>query len=197
MKLFTVFAAFICSAGISTKGLAALYDNHFLQRVAVTRSTGDLSKNPGHLSFQTNLAKTYASYTSYLGIDLYHEIGVYFDSFKTRGTERLLFPFSPASVARVIEPSISLGACAFSLWSIQLCSSVGISIAHVQTTIQNYQMYGAFPAQLGLVWKPMPSPWSVELGARYRTLRSRLEGYVSSHQDISYSLGFGYITNSR
>lgn len=176
---------------------AALYDNQYMQRVGVTRSVGDLSKNPGHLSFQTSMAKTYATYQSYLGIDLYHEVGVLFDSFKTRGQDRLLFPLAPTSVARVIEPSISLGSCAFSLSSVQLCTSVGISLAHIQTTIRDYQMYGAYPAQLGLVWKPLQSSWSMELGARYRTLRARQEGYVSAHQDISYSLGLGYITNSR
>jgi len=201
MNICNVSAYFVICGTLqvisSSGAFAALYDNQYMQRVGVTRSVGDLSKNPGHMSFQTNIAKTYATYQSYLGIDLYHEVGVFLDSFKTRGQDRLLFPFAPTSLARVVEPSMSLGACAFALTSFQLCTSVGISLAHIQTTIRDYQMYGAYPAQLGFVWKPVQSSWSMELGARYRTLRARQEGYVSAHQDISYSLGFGYITNSR
>ena len=177
-------------------GYAALNDLKLTQRLALTRSSGDLSKNPAHLSFQTSIAKTHASYSTNLGIDLYHEFGVFFESFKTRGPERLLFPFAPNSTASLIEPSLSLGGCAFALTSFQLCSSIGLSLVHIQTTIQNYQMYGAYPVQMGLVWRPIQSSWSTEIGARYRTLRNRVEGYVSSHQDLSYSIGFSYNTTS-
>lgn len=196
MRLIAIFIATAVSSAQWSSGSAALYDNHYLQRIAVTRSTGDLSKNPGHLSYQANLAKTYASYPSLYGIDLYHELGVFLDSFKTRGSGRLLFPFTPESIARVIEPSVSLGTCLFAQSPVQLCASVGLSLAHIQTTIKNYQMYGGFPANMGLVWKPMQSPWTMELGARYRTLRNRIDGFVSTHQDISYSLGIGYVSNS-
>jgi len=177
-----------------TRAFAALGDIQFTQRAAFSRSQGDLSKNQSHLSFESSRATVYHSYQNALGLDLYHEFAIFFDAFKTRGTQSLFFPLTPHANARVIEPSLSLGMCLFSQSSFQMCSALGLSLSHIQTTIKNYQMYAGFPVQAKFSYRPLQSVWNVELGARYRTFRNRIEGFVSSHEDISYFIGLGYLT---
>ncbi|MEN9824553.1 MAG: hypothetical protein RI953_298 [Pseudomonadota bacterium] len=172
---------------------AALDDIQLIQRAGVSRSKGDLSANPSHLSFQLGINSAYKSFSPSFNVDLSHEFSLFYDTFKTRGEYTLLFPLTPQAEARVIEPAISLGACAFSLSRIRLCGGVGLSLVHLQTTIQNYQMYVGFPANLRLLYVSSESPWIFEAGARYRTFRNRIEGFVSKHEDISYLLGVGYL----
>lgn len=180
----------------SSTSFAALDDLYLVQRAAITASKGDLSKYPKHLSFQTAVAKTYQSYIPFPSIDLTHEFSFFYDSFKTRGENSLLFPLSPSSEARVYEPALSFEACGFSMSRIHFCGSMGLSLVHIQTTIQNYQMYVGIPAQLRLAWVSADSPWAFEAGARYRAIRNRIEGFVSKHEDTSYFLGIGYLKSS-
>lgn len=171
----------------------ALDDFYIVQRVGLTSSKGDLSKYPKHLSYQTALAKTYKSYAPSVSVDFAHEISFLYDAFKTRGENTLLFPLVPESEARIYEPALSFEVCAFTMSRIRLCGAAGLSLMHIQTTIKNYQMYTGIPAQIRMVWVSPDSPWTIETGARYRSIRNRIEGFVSKHEDTTYFLGFGYL----
>lgn len=175
---------------------AAENDLYVAQRIALTRSSGDLSKYPSHLSLQTSVAHTFHSLAPATNIDFAHEISLFYDSFKTRGENTLLFPLAPLAEARVLEPALSIETCLFSMSPLRLCLAGGLSLMHIQTTIQNYQMYVGLPAHARFVWTSLQSGWTLETGARYRAIRNRTEGFISQHQDISYFLGFGYLHSS-
>lgn len=186
-----VFVIFLLLNSISS--YAAIDDLQFIQRASVTTSKGDLSKYPRHLSYQTALVKTYKSYAPAVQIEFAHEISFLYESFKTRGENTLLFPLLPDTQARILEPALSFEACVFSMSPVRLCGAAGLSLVHLQTTIRDYQMYAGIPAQLRLMWVSNESPWTLEIGARYRAIRNRIEGFVSSHEDTSIFLGFGYL----
>lgn len=95
-----------------------------------------------------------------------------------------------------MEPALSIESCLFSMSPVRFCLAGGLSLMHLQTTIQNYQMYVGLPAHARLVWISRDSGWTFESGARYRAIRNRTEGFVSKHQDVSYFLGFGYLHGS-
>lgn len=189
--LYPIFLSIVTVVPCQSR--AAVDDLQIFQRAGISRSMGDLSISPYHLSAQAGFNSTLNSFASTMGLDLTHEVSVYYDSFKTRGENTLLFPITSLAQARILEPAITFEACAFSATPIRFCAGGGFSLVHLQTTIQNYQMYFGLPANLRLVYVARESPWFFEANARYRSFRNRIEGFVSKHADITYMLGVGYL----
>ncbi|MEN9528591.1 MAG: hypothetical protein RI932_464, partial [Pseudomonadota bacterium] len=120
-----------------------------------------------------------------------HRLSVLYDSFYALGAENLLFPIVPHAQTRIIEPSLQLELCLFSSWKFRPCFGAGFSVVYLQSTIQNYQIYGAFPAEARLVYASAERIFFFEAGARYRTFQNRVEGYSAKHKDLMPFVGLG------
>lgn len=67
----------------------------------------------------------------------------------------------------------------------------GIRCWYLQSTIQNYQLYAAFPAEARILYASIDRIFFFEAGARYRAFQNRVEGFVAKHVDIMPFVGIG------
>lgn len=170
---------------------AAQGDTTLSQRGGYVLSRGDLSRDANHVAFMFSATHTYHGPSSILSTEFMHRFSVLFDTFYALGEDTLLFPITPLSQARIIEPSIHFDLCLFAKWRIRPCMGAGLSLVHLQSSVQNYQMYAGIPVEARFIYASAGNIFFYEIGARYRTLQNRIEGYIAKHSDLMPFFGLG------
>jgi hypothetical protein len=187
---FTLFSLFASSPTPST-AQAAQGDTTISQRAGYVFSSGDLSRDKNHHGQMFSITRTYHGPLKFLNTELMHRFSILYDSFYTLGDNNLLFPVVPHSQARLIEPSIHFELCLFSTWRLRPCVGGGFSAVYLQSSIQNYQIYAAAPAEARILYASTERIFFVEAGARFRTFQNRVDSYVAKHNDLMPFLGIG------
>ncbi len=187
LLLLTAACNYICSHTAS----AAQGDTTFSQRAGYVMSKGDLTRDGHHLGHMFSATRSFHGPMKLLNSEVMHRFSLLYDTFYALGEETLLFPIIPHAQTRIIEPSLHLELCLFSTWKFRPCLGAGFSAVYLQSTIQNYQIYAAFPSEARLVYTSAERIFFYELGARYRTFQNRIEGYTAKHEDIMTFVGIG------
>lgn len=185
------FCALFVLCTPSKTARAAQGDTTLSQRAGYVISSGDLSRDKNHIGQMFSFTRTYHGPMKFLNTELMHRFSVLYDSFYTLGDDNLLFPIVPHAQARLIEPSIHFELCLFSTWRLRPCIGGGFSGVYLQSSIQNYQIYAAAPAEARLLFASKDNLFFYEAGARYRTFQNRVDGYVAKHNDVMPFVGIG------
>gem|GEM_PF-376161 len=175
----------------SETALAAQGDTTISQRAGYVISDGNLSRDRNHLGQMFSITRTFHGPMKFLNTELMHRFSILYDSFYTLGDNNLLFPVVPHTQARLIEPSIHFELCLFSTLNLRPCIGGGISGVYLQSSIQNYQIYAAAPAEARLLFASKDRLFFFEVGARYRQFQNRVDGYVAKHKDVMPFIGIG------
>lgn len=170
---------------------AAQGDTTISQRAGYVISNGDLSRDKNHLGHMLTVTRTFHGPIKFLNSELMHRFSILYDSFYTLGEDNLLFPIVPHAQARLMEPSIHFELCLFSTWRLRPCVGGGFSGVYLQSSIQNYQIYAAAPAEARILYASTERIFFFEAGARFRTFQNRVYGYVAKHNDLMTFLGIG------
>jgi len=191
-KIIAILVAgmFLCLATVNS-GFARDGDLILTQRAGLASSQGRLSQDQNHLGLMFSVARAFHGPSKILNSDFLQRFSVLTDSFSALDKEQLWFPLVPDAKLRLRELSIEFDLCLFSKWSIRPCMGGGLSAVHVQSSIQDYQIYAAFPFEARFVYASPGKYLSVELGARVRSFQNRMEGFVAKHSDIMPFVGFG------
>jgi len=183
--------SFLALCLLSKAARAAQGDTSFTQRAGYVISSGDLSRDKNHLGHMLSVTRTFHGPVKFLNSELMHRFSVLYDSFYTLGPDNLLFPIVPHAQVRLIEPSIHFDLCLFSTWRLRPCIGGGFSGVYLQSSIQNYQIYAAAPAEVRILYANSERIFFFEAGARFRTFQNRVSGYVARHNDLMPFLGIG------
>lgn len=170
---------------------AAQGDTSFSQRAGYVMSKGELSRDKSHLGHMFSATRTFHGPIKFLNSEVMHRFSVLYDTFYTLGNDTLLFPVVPHAQIRLIEPSVHFEFCLLAQFRIRPCLGAGFSAVYLQSSIQNYQIYAAAPAEARLIYASADRIFFFELGARFRTFQNRVEGYVARHTDLMPFLGLG------
>ncbi|MEY3903239.1 MAG: hypothetical protein RL189_2545 [Pseudomonadota bacterium] len=181
----------VTSIVFSKNSLAAQGDTTFTQRAGYVQSKGNLSRDAHHIGLHFTASRTYHGPMKYLGAEMMHRFSVLYDTFYTLGPETLLFPVLPHAQTRIVEPSLHLELCLFTTKRMRPCVGGGFAAVYLQSSIQNYQLYAAFPIEARLAWYSPESFYFFEAGARMRSFQNRIEGYVAKHTDVMPFVGIG------
>jgi len=184
-------ALIILSSLFSNSTNAAQGDTSLSQRAGYVLSQGDLSRDANHLGHMFSFTRTFHGPMKFLNSEAMHRFSLLYDSFYTLGEDNLLFPIVPHAQARLLEPSIHFEFCLFSTSRIRPCLGAGFSAVYVQSSIQNYQIYAALPAEARIIYASAERIFFFEAGARYRIFQNRIEGYVAKHVDLMPFVGPG------
>lgn len=184
----TLFGAAIqcASLGVADQGDTSVY-----QRAGYVLSSGNLTRDQSHLGHMFSIARTFHGPLKFLQIEALHRFSLLYDSFYTLGTDTLLFPLVPHAQTRLIEPSVHFEFCLFSKSRLRPCVGAGFSAVYLQSSVRNYQIYAAFPAEIHLTYLVSKSSFFVDVGARYRSFQNRVDGYIAKHTDLMGFLGLG------
>lgn len=174
-------ALFVAQA---TPAYAELGDFFLHQRAGIVESRGSLVKEYERPALQTVFSQSFRTFPAGIPVDLAHELSFYLDSFTTRGRDYLYFPLQPQSKTRVMEPSLGIDICAFSMSVVRLCLAGGLSLVHMQTSADDFQRYVGLPATARIVIVPYDSIVVWEFGTRWRAIENRTEGYLNRHEDL-------------
>ncbi|NBO39627.1 hypothetical protein EBU99_13700 [bacterium] len=179
------------SAGFSTSVLASEGDTSLSQRGGYVLSKGDLSRDTNHVALMFAAARSFHGPMSFLGLEAMHQLSFLYDSFYALGEDQLKYPIVPHAQARIIEPTFAFDFCFFSTRRVRPCLGAGFSAVYLQSSIQNYQMYAAFPAQARIMYASFDNIFFYELGVRYRSFQNRTDGYLAKHADLMSFFGIG------
>lgn len=180
VKALTAFAFFLFSETAHGE-----FEDFFLtQRVGLTESRGSLAKEYRRLGLQTSMSRSFKSYPWGVAFDFAHEFTFYTDSFLTRGEDNLYFPLNPHARATLLEPALGFDLCTFTMSIVRLCTGGGLSLVHLKTSADNFQMYVGTPVGIRLVYVPETSFVVWEIGTRYRSIQNKVAGFVNQHEDL-------------
>ena len=186
-----ILTALVFLSARQSKAFAAQGDTTISQRAGYVTSRGDLSRDTNHLGQMFSVTRTFNGPMKFLNLEFMHRFSVLYDSFYTLGDDNLMFPIVPHAQTRLIEPSIHFELCLFSTWHFRPCVGGGLSAVYLQSSVQNYQIYAAVPAEARLMYSSEEKIYFFEAGARYRAFQNRVEGYVAKHRDVMTFVGIG------
>jgi len=171
--------------------LAVMGDTNFTPRIGYALTEGNLSRDKDHQAYMFSFTRTFTDTKSFLGIEFSHQFSLVYESFYTLGAENLYFPLVPHVQTRAIEPTISLEMCLFGTKRLRPCLAGGMGAVYLFSNVQNYQIYGVAPAQFRIAYYSPDQLFYYELGARYRQIQNRMEGFVAKHKTIMPFFGIG------
>lgn len=184
-------AAAIGVLGLSSFSAFAEISTSLSQRVGITKSKGQLSRDELHPSFMFALTQSFLGSQNRARMSITHQFTLLYDTFYSRAADTLAFPVGAERQVNLIEPGFAVEACPFSSFSVYPCLSAGLSNIYIKTDSQNYQTYGSFPYQFRFVYIAQEPALFFEIGARYRMFNNRVAGVDAKQEDIFGFIGFG------
>lgn len=166
-------------------------DTNFTPRIGHALTKGNLSRDKDHPSYMFSFSRTFTDTKKFLGAEFSHQFSLVYETFYTLGPDNLYFQLIPHAQTRSLEPTVSLELCLFGNMRLRPCFAGGLGAVYMFSNIQNYQIFGVAPAQFRISYFSPDQIFYYEIGARYRHIQNRMEGFVAKHVTVMPFFGIG------